>query len=61
MSLVKLPPNFRQDDIDGLPAVVQRWGLEDDAARPEETSSSEYPQEEPVQHHCYVFPVLFDL
>ena len=47
--------------IDRVPVVVQRWGLQDDPRRPHHHSHREDPEEQPVQHHRHVLPVLQDL
>lgn len=47
-----------QLEVDGLPLVVQRRGLEYDGARAHDTRQREHPQEEPVEHHRHVLPVL---
>lgn len=41
--------------------VVQRWCLEQDPARAQNTRQSERPQEEAVEHHRHIFPVLYYL
>lgn len=47
--------------VDGRAAVVERWSLQDDATRARHTCHEEHPQEEAVQHHGHVFPVLHHL
>ena len=44
-----------------LPHVVQTRGAEDDAARAREAGEGEEQQEEAVQHHRDVLPVLHHL
>ena len=50
-----------EPDVERLPLVVERGRLQDDARRPHEHGHREDPQEEAVQHHGHVFPVLDDL
>ena len=50
-----------ESDVERLPLVVERGRLQDDARRPHQHGHREDPQEEPVQHHRHVLPVLLDL
>ena len=54
-------PDLGQLDVDGLPVVVEGGGLEDDPGGAHQDGHREDPQEEPVQHHGHVLPVLYDL
>ena len=50
-----------ESDVERLPLVVERGRLQDDARRPHQHGHREDPQEEPVEHHRHVLPVLDDL
>ena len=47
--------------VDGDAVVVEAGRLQDDARGADEHGQREDPQEEPVQHHGHVLPVLFHL
>ena len=47
--------------VDGVPVVVEGGGLQDDAGRAHQHRHREDPQEQPVQHHRHVLPVLQNL
>ena len=47
--------------VDGDPVVVEAGGLEDDARRAHHHRHREDPQEQAVQHHRHVLPVLLSL
>ncbi len=47
--------------VDGDAVVVERWRLQDDPCSAHAHRQGEDPQEEPVQHHGHVLPVLLDL
>ena len=47
--------------VDRFPHIVQAWSPQYDPTRPEEAGHGEQPEEESVQHHRYVFPVLHHL
>ena len=47
--------------VDGLSVVVEGGRLQDDAGGADEDGQREDPQEEAVQHHRHVLPVLDDL
>lgn len=49
------------DLVDGPAGVVEGWRLEDDPAGARDTGNGEDPEEEAVQHHSHVFPVLYHL
>lgn len=53
--------NLRETLVYRRPGVVERRCLQDDATGAGDTSHCEYPQEESVQHHCHVLPVLHNL
>lgn len=53
--------NLRQLDVNGNSRIVERGRLQDDAGGAHHNGYCEYPEEESVQHHGNVFPVLFDL
>ena len=48
-------------DVDRLRGIVQARRLENDQHRAEHAGHREYPQEDPVEHHRHVFPVLLHL
>ena len=50
-----------ESDVERLPLVVERGRLQDDARRPHQHGHREDPQEEAVEHHRHVLPVLDDL
>ena len=47
--------------VDGHAVVVEAGRLQDDAGRAHEDGQREYPEEEAVQHHRHVLPVLLHL
>ena len=47
--------------VDGDAVVVEAGGLEDDARRAHHHRHREDPQEQAVQHHRHVLPVLLSL
>ena len=47
--------------VDGLAVVVEGGRLQDDAGGADEDGQREDPQEEAVQHHRHVLPVLLHL
>ena len=47
--------------VDGLSVVVEGGRLQDDAGGADEDGQREDPQEEAVQHHRHVLPVLLHL
>ena len=47
--------------VDGVPVVVEGGGLQDDAGSAHQHRHREDPQEQPVQHHRHVLPVLQNL
>ena len=53
--------NVRELLVDRLPVVVEAGRLEDDARRAHHHRHREDPQEQAVQHHRHVLPVLFSL
>lgn len=53
--------DLRQTHVDGRALVVQRGRLQDDAGGAHHHGEREDPQEQPVQHHRHVFPILFYL
>ena len=54
-------PDVRDLPVDGDSVVVETGRLQDDASRADADRQGEDPEEEPVQHHRDVLPVLFDL
>jgi hypothetical protein len=54
-------PDVRQLFVDRLPVVVEAGRLEDDAGRAHHYRHREDPQEQTVQHHRHVLPVLLSL
>lgn len=50
-----------QAHVDGRALVVERGRLQDDAGRAHQHGQREDPQEQPVQHHGHVLPVLLHL
>lgn len=59
--LVEHGKHFREPDVDRFAGVVERRGVQDDGAGACDHGSGENPQEQSVQHHGYVLPVLFHL
>ena len=47
--------------VDGDAVVVEGGRLQDDPGRADEDGQREYPEEEAVQHHRNVLPVLLHL
>lgn len=47
--------------VERLSVVVERGRLQDDARSADQHRQREDPEEEPVQHHRHVLPVLLDL
>ena len=56
-----LQADVRQLLVDGDAVVVEAGGLEDDARRAHHHRHREDPQEQAVQHHRHVLPVLLSL
>ena len=57
----RLQTDVRQLFINGYPVVIEAGRLQDDAGRAHEDGQREYPEEEAVQHHRHVLPVLLHL
>ena len=53
--------NLRHLVINGVPVVIESRGLQDDPRGPHHHGHREDPEEQPVQHHRHVLPVLQDL
>ena len=53
--------NLRHLVVNRVPVVVQGRGLQDDPRGPHHHGHREDPEEQPVQHHRHVLPVLQDL
>ena len=53
--------NLRHLVVNRVPVVIQSRGLQDDPRRPHHHRHREDPEEQPVQHHRHVLPVLQDL
>lgn len=51
----------RQLLVDGLAVVVKRRRLKNNGSRSHQDGQSKYPEEETIQHHSYVFPILANL
>ena len=47
--------------VDGFAVVVERGRLQNDGCRANEDSQSKYPEEETIQHHRHVLPILANL
>ena len=47
--------------VNRVPVVIESRGLQDDPSRPHHHRHREDPEEQPVQHHRHVLPVLQDL
>ena len=64
-SLVPVVPCLQSDVrellINGYPVIVQARRLEDDPSRSHHHCHREDPEEQPVQHHGHVLPVLLGL
>lgn len=52
---------FRELLVYGYPVVVECRRLQYYTGCPDQYGQSKDPQEQPVQHHSYVFPVFFHL
>lgn len=61
MSIPDCAEDLRQLLVDGFAIVVERRRLQNDGSRSDQHGQSKYPQEEPIQHHGYVLPILADL
>lgn len=53
--------DLRELDVDGHPGVVERGRLQDNPGSAHHHRYCEDPQEQSVQHHGHIFPVLFHL
>ena len=52
---------FGKYDVYRLFVIIERRGAEYDPASAHYASYREDPQEEAIQHHCYILPITFDL
>lgn len=53
--------DFRVQLVNRHPRIVERGCLEDNAAGPRHAGDGKHPQEEAIQHHGYVLPILYHL
>ena len=53
--------NFRHEDVERGPGVVQARGHQDDPAGARYASKTKYPKEDPVKNHRYILPVVDNL
>ena len=53
--------NLRHLVVNGVAVIVEGRGLQDDPRGPHHHGNSEDPEEQTVQHHRHVLPVLQDL
>ncbi len=61
LPVAEMVPDVGDFAVDGDSVVVERGSLKDDSCGAHADSQSEDPQEQSVQHHGHVFPVLFHL
>jgi len=59
--LKQLLTDVREFFVNWAAVVVETGGLEDDAGGADDDRHRENPQEQSVEDHCHVFPVLFCL
>lgn len=61
MRLRRRGRDLREAHVDRHPFVVEGRRLQDDPRRADQHREGEYPEEEPVEDHRYVLPVLLHL